>query len=304
MPKTPLFNRQQPGGFDDFLSFDRHPGNIWFVGSAVTGSSNSVGTGYGYGPDAPFATLVYALTQCTASQGDVIYLLPGHIETVGATALTIGVAGVAIRGIGEGFIQPRISLTVSVVGGAILVTAASLQFENILFQADVEDVAQAITISASDCTFRNCRFLGDNANDHNALIWISDTAALISSITVEDCYFCDMDASNTRGLTFTGTGRQHVVRRNKFIGHWTSWAIGGAGAIVDVDVSDNYIYNVHAAADNGINLANATKGVMMNNRCSTGQASVAQMTAPFLAKCENYGGIIGDSNGLLEPATA
>lgn len=299
MGRTALFSRQTPGGFNDYLSIARHPGDIWFVGSTVVGAADA--EGWGYSPDAPFLTLVYALTRCTASQGDVIYLLPGHVETVVTAGLAINVAGIAIRGIGEGLLQPIVDLT-EAIGTTVTVSGASVEFEGVFFRANFEDITVAITLAATDATFRKCRFEGVLADTHNAVIWIQDGAAATTDrITVEDCKFVDYDAANTHAINFAGTGTQHVFRRNRLIGSWSTYAIGGAGAIIAADISDNYVYNISAGADVGLSLAAATTGVCMNNRISTGQASASQITAAGLGKCQNYGGLIGDNNGLLEP---
>src|SRR5690349_3795433 len=102
MARTALFSRHQPGGVFTVDDLAEHPGDIYFVGSGVTGATDAAG--YGKTPDAPFATLDYAIGQCTASQGDVIYLLPGHTETT--TAIALDVAGVRIIGLGWGRIRP------------------------------------------------------------------------------------------------------------------------------------------------------------------------------------------------------
>jgi len=296
-PKRPLFDRNSQYGWYDYGNFEKHPGNIWFVGSCITGCADAFG--WGMNPDSPFATLDYAVGQCVNSQGDVIYCLPGHVETVAAAAgLTLDVIGITIIGVGQGVYQPTVALTAAL--SDVLVNAASITVEGIHFMAGIADVVAAIDVDATDFTLRNCRFTGDGT--FNAIIWIQDGAAATSDrITVEDCVFADNAANNTHAINFAGTGTQHIVRRNQFIGHWSTGAIFGAGAIIAANISDNYIYQIHASVDSGINLAAATTGVCMNNRVNTGNASANQITAIGLGKCQNYGGIIGDSNGLLEP---
>jgi hypothetical protein len=44
----------------------RHPGNVWFVDSTHASASDTAG--FGYNPDAPFATIDYAVAACTASR--------------------------------------------------------------------------------------------------------------------------------------------------------------------------------------------------------------------------------------------
>src|SRR5680860_1259199 len=82
-----------------------HPGKAFYVnksggtlayGQQSTGSNSNKGT-----LQAPFATIDKAINSCVASRGDVIYVLPGHAETVAdATTLVPDVAGVAIVGLG------------------------------------------------------------------------------------------------------------------------------------------------------------------------------------------------------------
>lgn len=77
---SPLFSTYNPSGAFTVVDQSFTTGNIWFVGSA-TGTN---GEGYGKSPAAPFATIDYAVGQATASNGDVIYVMPYHAETVSA----------------------------------------------------------------------------------------------------------------------------------------------------------------------------------------------------------------------------
>jgi len=298
-PKHPLFDRNAQYGWYDYGAYEMHPANIWFVGSCVVGCSNSAG--YGMNPDSPFATLDYAVGQCTNSTGDVIYVLPGHVEVLTAAGgLDLDVIGISIRGIGEGIYQPRVELgTIDTVD--VDVDAASITVENINFVANVANIVAAIDVNATDFTLRRCRFTEAGAN-LNALIWIQDAAAAGSDrITVEDCAIIDNNAANTHFINFAGTGTQHVFRRNTLSGDWGTVAIGGAGVVTDCLCADNYVYNIAVIAEAGIHFADTATGLLINNRCSTGNASATQMGATAMVKCENYGGLIGDANGPLEP---
>ena len=296
--RTPLFGRNA-GGFYDFANVAIHPADIWFVGSTVSGCSDALG--FGKNPDAPFATLDYAIDYCTDSAGDVIYLLPGHAELVTeAGGLTLDCIGVHIIGCGEGALQPTITLNTADTAD-ILISAASITIENVNFVAGFEDIVAAIDVDATDFTLRGCRFTTDHVGNHNALIWIQDGALLTSNrITVEDCFCIAIDASNTHFINYAGTGDGHIFRRNTLIGDWGTMAIGGAGVITNAIICDNYVYNAATDADAGINLA-ATTSICMNNRVSTGHASASSVTCAGCALCENYGGLISDANGVLEP---
>ena len=83
--KTALFSRKTPGGVWNVEDQSVSTGDRYFVGSTVSGASDA--TTHGMSPDRPFATIDYAVGQCTASQGDIIYVMPGHAETVSAASI-------------------------------------------------------------------------------------------------------------------------------------------------------------------------------------------------------------------------
>ena len=74
-------------------------GNQYFV-SSDTGADS---TGNDGSIRRPFATIDYAVGRCSANVGDVIYVMPGHTETVSAAAgINLDVAGISVIGLGAG----------------------------------------------------------------------------------------------------------------------------------------------------------------------------------------------------------
>ena len=97
--RTALFSRKQSGGVFTVQEMQDHPGDIWFVDSTASAASDTAG--FGKNPDAPTATIDYAVGLATASKGDVIYVMPGHNETIAAaTSLVIDKIGLSIIGLG------------------------------------------------------------------------------------------------------------------------------------------------------------------------------------------------------------
>ena len=143
--RATLFSRTQPGGVYTITDIEQHPGDVWFVKSG-TGTD---GAGYGQNPDSPFATIDYAIGQCTASQGDVIYVLPGHAETCTA-AVTCDVAGVSIIGLGKGRLIP--ALTNSGAHDLVTVTAANVMLKNLRLIGSAADCTALVNIAAADLT--------------------------------------------------------------------------------------------------------------------------------------------------------
>lgn len=164
-------------------------GNYYFVSSG-TGNSGANGRH----PEAAVATLAQALDLCTASKGDVIYLMPGHAENVGsAAAIACDVAGVSIVGLGEGGLRPKFSFTAA--DATFTVTAANITFKNIHWQANFLDVAIGLDVSGvDDITWEDCWFT-DAASNLNFIITI-DLATGADNITVRNCKFIGIDAQN------------------------------------------------------------------------------------------------------------
>lgn len=172
-----------------------HPGNVWWVSNASTLLPNQIGGSDGNKGtfDQPFGTLDYAVGRCTAGRGDIIFVKPGHAETISsATALALDVAGVAVVGLGYASMRPTFTLdtaTTTTIG----VTAANVAVKNCIFTANFADIVSVFTLGAAkyftleDCmikaTATNMNFL--NIVDTNATTNDADGLALINNKWLE-----------------------------------------------------------------------------------------------------------------------
>jgi hypothetical protein len=169
LPQSPASN--YPGGFNNVTIrgvpiTQSHPGQVYWVSNAtptlpgqIGGSNGNPGTF-----NAPFGTLEFAVTSCTANRGDIIFIKPGHAETISsATALAFDVAGVAIVGLGAGTKRPTFTLD----------TAATT----------------TIAVSADNVSISNCRFIGNFLSITSAF-----TVAAAAYFTIDNCSFTDTSA--------------------------------------------------------------------------------------------------------------
>ena len=302
--RSPQMSQKHSGGAFAYADIRRHPADIWFVDS--TNTTNGADTvGHGQNPDRPFLTLNYANTQAADSVGDVIYLMPGHVETViEGTGLVLDCIGLTVRGLGEGALQPILSFT-TIISVDIDIDAASITIENVNFQAAFADITAMVDVNATDFTLRNCRFT-QSAADMNALICVQDAAGAGSDrITIENCEAIMYDASNTHFVNFAGTGEEHIVRNNVLLGDWGTVAVGGAGVLILWTVADNYIHNIAAADDAGIATAATSTGMVYNNRLGYGDVGNATtaIDCDLCAMCENYVvDSVSAAQGILDPA--
>lgn len=165
---NPLFDRSQPGGVHAYVNEAVFPGAILFVHSG-TGTN---GEGYGFTKDAPYASIDYAIGQCTADKGDVIFVLPGHQETITGTDITVDVAGVSVIGLGRGSLMPRINHNHA--NAEISIAADNVRWEGIRHSADVTAVAIGIEIEdgVDHTIVRNCLFdaVAAGTDEFNAAI--------------------------------------------------------------------------------------------------------------------------------------
>ncbi len=125
-----------------------HPGKVFWVNNSTILPANGIGGSDGNDGSyqRPFLTLDYAIGRCTASRGDIIMLMPGHVEAVTATSIAMDVAGVAIIGLGEGDLRPLFNFGVTTSN--IIVSAANCSMSNIVLKATVDSVVAGLTLSS------------------------------------------------------------------------------------------------------------------------------------------------------------
>ena len=185
-------------------------GDVYYVGDSGVDEASGV---RGKTPDKPFATIDFAIGQCTANQGDTIYVLPGHAETIStATGMLCDVAGISIIGLGSGEDRPKLTLSAS--ASKIDITVASVRLENlILISSFTGGVAIGIKLGASadGCVLKDIEFR-ETTNVKEWLIGISVVAAC-DSILVEGLkYFGIAGGSTTQVIKFLGASDYSVVR--------------------------------------------------------------------------------------------
>lgn len=134
-----------------------HPGEVFFVNNssvlAKGGIAGSDGNDGSY--KRPFSTIDYAIGKCAANRGDIIFVMPGHAETISAAAgIALDVAGVAIIGLGMGSLRPTLNFTAT--ASTLTMSAANCSLKNLLLTGGIDAVVSMIVVSAADCTIENC----------------------------------------------------------------------------------------------------------------------------------------------------
>lgn len=130
-----------------------HPGKVFWVynGTALQAGQRGGSDGNSGTYESPFATIDYAIGQCTASRGDVIMVKPGHAETLVASgAITMDVAGVNIVGMGTGNNRPVLTFTPAAAStNNCTWSAANCSFQNIVCVAGTDAMTKPFNITGS-----------------------------------------------------------------------------------------------------------------------------------------------------------
>lgn len=293
-------------------SYDAPVGEELYVRSTL-GSNYNNGT-----KKHPFATLDYALGKAYGSSssvlgGDVIYLLPGHSETItGAGGITLDKAGVRIKGLGRYDARPAFLMD-GAATVTMLVTAANMSMENCVFRAGHANIVVFATITAKGFRMMYCHF-EENTTAENWLCGPSIGAADNDADGFEFLF------NSWRGVTAANS--VITINKNqddiKIIGNHITCDLSvtpfsaiyapATEVMRHIMVSDNVIRNDHDGDNTPtISIANtASTGSIVRNLVG-GQDHASD--TPILAGAaglfvaQNYkSGRLGTFSGILYPA--
>lgn len=269
--------------------------DIFYVDSGNGSDSND-----GRDPAKPLATIDAAVGKCTASQGDVIMVQPGHAETLTAT-IALDVIGVSIVGIGEGTLRPQITVGADING--ITISAANTSVENIYFNertvTPTSDNA-IIDIGAANVKIKRCHF-DCGAEDLDTIT----LPAAGTSATIEDCEFhVTANGPETAIRIESASVSGLKVARCYFDGGSTtnSWDTGGIYSAVAHTLCDirDCTFTYMKANIGGIEFTAAATGVLENNKFAGGTR--AQSLDPGSCICiNNYEQDAIDASAILVP---
>lgn len=223
-----------------------NPGQVFWVSNATTlapgqrgGSNSNKGTF-----QSPFSTVKGALANCVANRGDIIFVKPGHSETIAnATDLALNVAGVAVIGLGRGSNRPTFNLTAT--SSNIPMSAANMVWWNCLITGGIDAIVAAMTVSAADCAVQlNYRDVTGQCTD----CLLTTAAANRLYVDVND-YDGDTAAGTNAGIAIVGG--DHIEITGRYMDG--NFAVGGIDvrttATTDLFVHDFQYFRTRNSAD-------------------------------------------------------
>ena len=264
MAAPKVYALKMPGGGWAVVDKSYTPGTTRYVDSTHGDASDTAG--YGGDTSTPYATLDYAIGQCTADTGDIILVSPGHVEDLGAAAsVDFDVAGITVVGLGQGSDRPRIDLNAT--NAIVSVGANNVHIQNITIRPSVADVVIGMDIEAgvTGTEIESCEWLiGETAATDECLIHL-DIKAGCHDTKIQNCIFRSDDGTTPAvGVKLTGASNRVIIRNCIFMAPFSTAAINGITTLSeDIIIADN-VMKVKDG-EPGIELFTGTTGTLIRN---------------------------------------
>ena len=267
-----LITYRQAGGQLIWIDKAAEPGSVFWVSSVA-------GTNYascGRGPATPCATVDYAIGLCTDDKGDVVYVMPGHVEEgdTSTAFFTADTAGMSIIGLGSGSDRPRFDYNYTT--SYAMVTAANVTLKNLVFRPGASSTVVGITVAAGGdfLTIDNCEFAIGEASGTDEFIDAVVVGSGANDVKIVNNVFrtaiTDAGCQEAINLGVGGAVARTRIENNLFYGNYqTAAVIDGSTAVTEINVTNNRIKVKDG--EPGIELAAATTGILADNEIeSTG----------------------------------
>lgn len=290
-------------------------GKILYVRSI---GSNGDGTGIGTGvsPQEPMATLQEAITSLAgrSNMGDVIYCLPGHVESISSADYFSGGGAASyfsVIGLGNGSNLPTFNWTTAT--STWLLDTAGVELSTLRLNlcgstaTGALTVATPITVSAANCRIVNCLINWGQDTDTGcgstlgAISVTAPTFDFINNICV------NLDTAGTLAVSFLSLNGADGARIffNYIAGGTTSTTVGPVHfvttASLNAGVIGNYIENRRASSTKALTSAIAgVTGEISYNRFFVNSGIVAITTSNLPPMYQCFTSNASAKNGALD----
>lgn len=270
---------------------DGAPGKVFWVGNNATvlegektaADSNLNGKGGTFLQ--PFATLDYAIGQCAANRGDIIYIRPGYTQSMAAAdAVDVDVAGVSIIGLGRG--SKRAKFTYDNSAGEFVIGAANVHIENLWFVPSVTGITAAIDIEAAgdDYSIVGCRFADAEAAGTDEFLICIQQAVTVTRGLIKDCYINMGEAGAATGISIATPEEVHILD-NVIVGDFST------ACIANITAAGTNMHVMRNVLINGVKSALNTVAAIVNvagNELILGDNLIGSDVTTFALMITNY----------------
>lgn len=289
-----------PGGFSNGLNVRGIPilntySNKAFWVDSNTGSDGNRGTF-----EKPFATIDYAIGQCTASKGDIVFVKPFHTETVTAS-ITFDVIGATVIGLRQGNQMPIVTPNGAI--NAVTMTAAGSSIQNIEFAIPGTDTQTSdINIAADNCSVIGTRHHGSTTSNNKVNVIVVNTGA--NDFLIQNCRIYNVTVEVPAAIKIAAAVSRGEICGNLVLDQigYTNGAIYDAAIALDLYVHHNTFQNAKAGTVVMNWVANSV-GVCAYNQVVGRHTTIASnvVTGTGMNFFENYVVEEAALNGIIIP---
>ena len=262
-----------------------------------------------------FDTIDAAVSACSANRGDVIYVMPGHTETLStATSLNLDIASITIIGLGEGNNRPKITLDTAITT-TIPVSAANITIKNVIFSANFADIVSVFTLTAANNFKLDGCYYKATASGMN-FKYIVDTDATTSNadgLTIVNCKWIEPDTATLSMVKMDGDNYD-VEIRNNFLqlgvnnNQAAIMAIITGKSVFNAQITDNRVFRLNTDTATGAILVSTDQtdnsGIIARNfvQHADSAAELLITANSGFGTFDNYASGVAGASGYLLPA--
>jgi hypothetical protein len=166
----------------------------------------------------PFATLAYALTQATSGRGDVIYIKPGHLESLGGVGvLTLSKDNTSVIGLGNYSTRPKFNMGTAATT-TFLISGANCFVSNLWMNANFAAVTTCFAVTGVGAHIDNIRFTsGSSILDFLTCVTASGAANTADGLMVTNCNWTTITATDFSLVNFVNGASDVMVWNNHMV---------------------------------------------------------------------------------------
>lgn len=302
-----LLSGYQPGGNFVIAGIEGNPGRVFFVDSAATGAADDSASGRS--PKKPFATLAYAFSSDRVSSGDVVYVMPGHAESViAAGTITMDIAGVSVVGLGRGSSRPTFTFGTATTA-TWLITAANVSVRNVLITVTgTIDVANAITVTGADCLLEDIEFRDSAATSQFDDFLILGTGAARAKVVRPVIRSHASGDAAEAGILISAAVDGVEIDDPLIDGLFATGCIESTAAATNTVIRNAILRTRHATQDAAINLHANNTGYVLSPRVRTATNDTAGFNGAIVgADMQLYNALVvnldGETGGVFGTAS-
>ena len=245
-----------------------------FVDSGAASAAATAGHGYSWAE--PLSTIHAAIALCTADNGDIIHVAPGHEESMTDTVGThpdFDTAGITVIGHGSGSNRP--SFVYDHADAEVVIEANNITIKNMRFVTSANAVTNGIIMAAGACDFHliDCDFgFPETVTDEFAIAVLTGDAS--DRFVIDNCKFMAAAQAAVVAIDIVTDTDHSVIKNCTFTGAYSVCPIRGQStASTYLDIYGN-VFMTTGTADT-FNLVAGSTGMVHDNRIVLNAGSYA-----------------------------